>query len=75
MNSSAPPPSSGRTPPVSTVAEAAKYLRVNPKTLYAEIAAGRIHALRFGRTLRIPRAVLEALCAGTHSPGRGDGGR
>lgn len=51
-------------PPVSTVAEAAKYLRVNPKTLYAEIAAGRIRAIRFGRSVRIPRAVLEALCAG-----------
>ena len=58
------PPETNSLPPVSTVAEAAKYLRVNPKTLYAEIAAGRIHVIRLGRSVRISRAVLEALCAG-----------
>ena len=58
------PSESGELPPVSTVAEAAKYLRVNPKTIYAEIAAGRIRVIRLGRSVRIPRAVLEALCAG-----------
>ena len=57
-------PANGPLPPVSTVAEAAKYLRVNPKTVYAEIAAGRIRVIRLGRSVRIPRAVLEALCAG-----------
>jgi excisionase family DNA binding protein len=51
-------------PPVATVREAAKYLRVNPKTVYAEIAAGRIRVIRLGRSVRIPRAALEALCAG-----------
>jgi excisionase family DNA binding protein len=51
-------------PPVSTVAEAAKYLRVNRKTIYAEIAAGRIRVIRLGRSVRISRDVLEALCAG-----------
>jgi len=51
-------------PPISTVAEAAKYLRVNPKTIYAEIAAGRIRVIRLGRSVRIPREALEALCAG-----------
>lgn len=49
---------------VCTVAEAAKYLRVNPKTIYGEIAAGRIRVIRLGRAVRIPRGVLEALCAG-----------
>jgi len=58
------PHESKALPPVSTVAEAAKYLRVNPKTVYAEIAAGRIRVIRLGRSVRIPRAVLEALCAG-----------
>ena len=50
-------------PPVLTVPEAAAFLRVNVKTVYAEITAGRIQAIRLGRTLRISRAVLEALCA------------
>jgi len=58
------PPESGQLPPVSTVAEAAKYLRVNRKTIYAEIAAGRIRVIRLGRSVRIARDVLEALCAG-----------
>lgn len=62
----AAPPSAERPglPPVSTVAEAAKYLRVNRKTVYAEIAAGRIRVIRLGRSVRISRDVLEALCAG-----------
>jgi excisionase family DNA binding protein len=54
----------GGLQPVSTVAEAAKYLRVNRKTIYAEIAAGRIRVIRLGRSVRIPREALKALCAG-----------
>jgi len=54
----------GALPAVCTVAEAAKYLRVNPKTIYSEIAAGRIRVIRLGRAVRIPRGALEALCAG-----------
>lgn len=49
--------------PVVTVSEAAQFLRVNVKTVYQAIAAGRIPAIRLGRTLRISRAALEALCA------------
>lgn len=44
-----------------TVPEFAKLLRVNAKTVYAEIAAGRIQAVRLGRALRIPRIAVEAL--------------
>jgi excisionase family DNA binding protein len=47
-----------------TVPELAKLLRVNAKTIYAEIASGRIHAVRLGRALRIPRATIEALSDG-----------
>jgi excisionase family DNA binding protein len=41
-----------------TVDEAAAVLRVNVKTLYAEIAAGRFPAIRLGRAIRISRAVV-----------------
>jgi excisionase family DNA binding protein len=41
-----------------TVREAADYLRVNVKTLYADIEAKRIKALRVGRVIRIPRSAL-----------------
>jgi len=49
---------------VLTVAEAAALLRVNVKTIYAEIAAGRIRVVRMRRTVRIPRAVITALLTG-----------
>lgn len=51
-------------PPFLTVKEAAAYLRVNVKTVYAAIADGTLHAVRFGRTLRIPREVLLRLATG-----------
>ncbi len=47
-----------------TVPELAKLLRVNAKTIYAEVASGRIRAVRLGRALRIPRAALDALFHG-----------
>jgi len=47
-----------------TVPEVAKLLRVNAKTIYAEVASGRIRAVRLGRALRIPRAAIEALSHG-----------
>jgi excisionase family DNA binding protein len=45
-------------PPMLTVAEAARFLRVNAKTLYAEIQAKRLPVVRVRRVIRIPRAVL-----------------
>jgi excisionase family DNA binding protein len=47
--------------PYLSVAECAALLRVNHKTIRAEIAAGRIPVLRVGRLIRIPRRVLDSL--------------
>ena len=44
-----------------TVKEAAALLRVNVKTIYAEIAAGHIGYVKIGRLIRIPRAVLSSM--------------
>lgn len=45
-------------PSVVTVGEAARIARVCPRTIRAEIAAGRLRAVRFGRALRILKAEL-----------------
>ncbi len=47
--------------PMMTVREAAQVLRLNVKTVYAECDAGRLQCRRFGRSIRIPRAVVEEL--------------
>ena len=44
-----------------TVREAAKLLRINPKTLYSEIQKGSVPAVRFGRVIRIPSRVVLSL--------------
>jgi excisionase family DNA binding protein len=44
-----------------TVREAAVLLRVNVKTVYGEIAAGRLAYVRVGRLFRIPRAVIASM--------------
>jgi excisionase family DNA binding protein len=45
-----------------TVKEAADLLRVNVKTVYLEIAAGRLRHVQLGsRIIRIPRAVIASL--------------
>ena len=44
-----------------SVAEAARRLDVSPMTLYREIAAGRLAAIRIRDRLLIPRVVLERL--------------
>ena len=44
-----------------TVKEAAALLKVNVKTVYAEIAAGRLGYLKIGRLIRIPRTVITSL--------------
>lgn len=49
-------------PDMLTVREAADLLRVNVKTIYAEIAAGRLRHVTLGRhIIRIPRAELASL--------------
>lgn len=45
-----------------TVKEAADLLRVNVKTVYLEIAAGRLKHVQLGRRIiRIPRSVIASL--------------
>ena len=45
-----------------TVKEAADLLRVNVKTVYLEIAAGRLPHVQIGRrVIRIPRVVIASL--------------
>jgi excisionase family DNA binding protein len=46
-----------------SVPEAARRLGVSPMTLYREIAAGRLAAIRIRDRLLIPRIVLERLIA------------
>lgn len=46
-----------------TRAEAARELGINPRTLDKGIDAGEIPAVRFGRTVRIPRSFIDELCA------------
>lgn len=46
-------------PRLLTTAEAAEVLRLTPKTIRAQIRAGRLTALRFGRSWRIREADLE----------------
>lgn len=46
-----------------TVAEAATVLKVARGTLYAEIKAGTLRCVTFGRAIRIPRLELEVRLA------------
>lgn len=45
-------------PCIMTVDEAARYLRVSPKTIYKAIQDGAIPAVRVGRALRLDRERL-----------------
>lgn len=47
-----------------TVPEAAKLLRISRSAAYESVRTGSIPAIRFGRTIRIPRYALERLLAG-----------
>jgi excisionase family DNA binding protein len=45
-------------PAVLTVEEAAAVLRIGRAAAYAAVRAGEIASVRFGRTVRVPRAAL-----------------
>ncbi len=60
MSATMPP---NPAPAYLTVREAAAILHVNVKTIYAAIEAGSIKAVRFGRTIRIPRDQFLSLGA------------
>lgn len=53
-----------------SVSEAAEHLRVHPDTIRALIKAGRVSAVRFGRSIRIDAAQLDAsgVAVGEASP-------
>jgi excisionase family DNA binding protein len=44
-----------------TVLELADVLRIGTRQAYAAVDAGEIRAVRIGRTIRVPRAVVERL--------------
>lgn len=47
-------------PEMMTLTEAAKYLRMHPKTLSASIREGDIPSFRVGRQYRFKKSVLDA---------------
>ncbi len=49
---------------VYKVSEAAAALQKGKNYIYEEIAAGRLPALRLGRSIRIPKGAIEALLKG-----------
>jgi excisionase family DNA binding protein len=55
-------------PEYLTVAEAAALLRVNHKTVRAEIKRGRLPALQVGNVLRVSRVALDERLAYSATP-------
>lgn len=54
-----------------TVEEAAEFLRVHPKSLYAAIRAGEVPGVvKLGRTIRLNRSVLEEWTRGSVDLGK-----
>lgn len=47
------------TTEVMTVSEVARYLRVNPQTVYRKAKAGQLPAVRIGRAIRFRRSELD----------------
>jgi excisionase family DNA binding protein len=55
-----------RLPEVLKVREAAAILRIGRNQLYEAVARGELHAVRIGRTIRIPKqALLDLLATGS----------
>ena len=60
-------------PAVLTVDEAARFLRINRKTLYEAVRAGEVPGVvRVGRSIRIGRDALLRWMEGNGSPALGD---
>jgi len=51
-------------PLVAKVAEVAVYLRSSEPTVRELIRTNRLHAIRCGRSIRVPRDAVEAFLAG-----------
>lgn len=52
---------------VFTLAEAAKYLRVHPQTIYKMVRTGELPAAKIGRAWRIHKDTLDAYLKGQTS--------
>ena len=63
-----------RRPPAAgdllTVAEVAAMLRVSKMTIYRLIDAGRLNAVRVGRSFRLPQASVESFLREASDPDR-----
>ncbi|MBX3196136.1 MAG: helix-turn-helix domain-containing protein [Schumannella sp.] len=46
-----------------TVAEVAELMRVSNMTVYRMVESGKLPAVRFGRSYRIPESAIEAVIA------------
>lgn len=55
------PRAAGGTPLALTVSEAAQLLQISRASAYEAVRQGSIPSIRIGRTLRVPRAALEAM--------------
>ena len=55
--------SAGDLPPVLTVEECARFLRIGRTACYEAVRLGSIPSIRLGRLLRIPREALLTLLA------------
>lgn len=51
-------------PSLLTVPEAAEVLRIGKRQMYEIVKTGRIKAITFGRSIRVPRVAIEALING-----------
>ena len=70
---SAPAIPASTLPPVLTVDEAARFLRLNRKTLYDAVRAGELPGVvRVGRSIRIGRDALSGWLQGNGGPALGD---
>lgn len=59
-----------------SVAEVRDFLRLRARTVYQLIYSGRLRAIRFGRTIRVPKkAVEEFLAEGRAETALASGGR
>jgi excisionase family DNA binding protein len=65
------PPAFDALPDLLTVEEFAGWARLNRNTVYDAVRAGTIPHLRFGRTIRIPKAALEEILTGSAGNGAG----
>jgi excisionase family DNA binding protein len=48
-------------PEMMTIAEAGRFLRLHPQSIYRRIKSGTLPALRVGHSWRIPQSLLREL--------------